>query len=608
MTLRRKLLVAQAPLAAALVAVGGAALFTLSALGESARIILADNYRSVLAAQRMKEAIERIDSAALYLIARRPDKADELIPANLQTFEAELGVQERNITEAGENEATARLRALWGAYREKLARYREESTQPERARVAYFAEVEPAFYAVKEAADAILAMNQDAMVRKSETTRRAAERMESVIVVAAFGALALGLFASGVLTRRLLRPLEVLTQTARQLGEGDLGARAVVHGKDEIALLAAEFNEMAARLARYRQSTLGELLQAQRASQAAIDSLADPVIIFDIQGKILSANRAAELLLGRAAESASDDPLREVEPTLRAALERVRAHVLSGKGGFVPAGYEDAVQVVSPDGARHLLPRAAPVYSDEGTVAGATIVLQDVTRLRRFDELKNDLVATVAHEFRTPLTSLRMAIHLCVEQAVGPLTEKQADLLCAARDDCERLQTTVDDLLDLARIQAGKLELRRVDLSSLLESGVRPHQAAAKERGLDLLLRKPVDQAELLVDPDRLQIVLANLLTNAIRLTPGGGRIEIRGIVADQVRIEVADTGPGIPAEYRGKVFQRFLRVPGPEAGGAGLGLSICKEIVGAHGGEIGFQTEEGRGTTFWFTLPRAPD
>ena len=129
----------------------------------------------------------------------------------------------------------------------------------------------------------------------------------------------------------------------------------------------------------------------------------------------------------------------------------MRSHVLSGKGAFNPSGFEDAVQLPTLLGDRYFLPRATPVYESRGVIVGATVLLQDVTRLRRFEELKNDVVATVAHEFRTPLTSLRMAVHLCTEQVAGPLTDKQAELLYAAREDCDRLQAMVDDLLDMSQ-------------------------------------------------------------------------------------------------------------------------------------------------------------
>src|SRR6185295_10423507 len=179
-----------------------------------------------------------------------------------------------------------------------------------------------------------------------------------------------------------------------------------------------------------------------------------------VTGDIRNVNRAAETILGLHIENAPQDPLQDADPSIRAVLEQLRTHVLSGNGPVLPKGFEDAIRVPAREGDTYLLPRATPVYEMGGTLIGATVILQEVTRLRRFDELKNNLVATVAHEFRTPLTSLRMAIHLLTEGLAGPVTEKQADLLHAAREDCERLQSFVDELLDLSRIQSGRMELR----------------------------------------------------------------------------------------------------------------------------------------------------
>jgi two-component system, NtrC family, sensor histidine kinase KinB len=218
-------------------------------------------------------------------------------------------------------------------------------------------------------------------------------------------------------------------------------------------------------------------------------------------------------------------------------------------------------------------------------------------------------VATVAHEFRTPLTSLRMAIHLCTEEAVGPLTEKQADLLFAGREDCERLQGIVDELLDLSRIQAGRMELvrRAVPVASLVQTALESQRAHAAEKRLALVDEVAPGAGDVLADPDRVQLVLANLVGNAVRHTPPGGRVVLRARpAAGVVRIEVADSGEGIPREYHEAIFERFFHVPGSPAGGAGLGLYIAREVVQAHGGAIGVESEPGQGSTFWFTLPVA--
>jgi PAS domain S-box-containing protein len=481
---------------------------------------------------------------------------------------------------------------------------------PAEAERLYFGGLEPQLVDLEVATNDITGVNQDAMVRKSNSARERADTISTAMVAVTLLAFLLGIVASVYLTNRLTRPLSVLTQAVRRLGQGDLAARVRLTGHDEIAQVAGELNTMAERLAEYRSSSLGELLQAQQSSQAAIDSLPDPVILVKLDGSLLAANRAAESLLGISTE-VTGDPMAPADPVVRDLVERMRDHVLGGHGAYTPKSVEESVAVPTREGPRHLLPRAQPVVGEEGGVIGFSIVLQDVTRLRRFDELKTDMVATVAHEFRTPLTSLRMAIHLCAEGAVGPLTSKQADLVHAARDDCERLQSIVDDLLDLSRIQAGRIELNRRAVSSgaLIGRAVDEHAEAARGAHVELEIGAPTINRAVDADPERVHLVLSNLLQNALRHTPDGGRVEVRAAPErDSVRFEVRDSGPGIPAEYVPRLFERFFRVPGAPLGGAGLGLYICKELVEAHGGKIGVESDPGQGAIFWFTLPNAPE
>lgn len=623
MKLRAKLVIAQLPLALALVIVGAVSALVTLRLGDNTRLILADNYRSVLAVQRMKEAIERLGGLSLVKLTKQAGTHTEDPTPYRAQFERELVVEEGNITEPGEGPAAARLRATWTAFAKDVFAF-DAMADGDGRDAFYLEQLQPKLNVIKRLCDEILAMNQDAMVRKSNRAEQSAQRFEQLVVLVVLTALVAGLIASAWLTTRSLRPLGVVAAAVRRFGQGDLKARADVKGKDEIVGLAQEFNSMAERLGQYRASSLGELLAAQQAAQAAIDGLPDPVLILDPQGRPQVVNQAATQLLSLSNEGDPVLLVANVDPGVHAVVERLRAHVFSGKGAYVPRGFEDALRLAkTTDGERIFLPRASPIYGETGGIAGAAIVLQDATRLFRFDELKNNVVATVAHEFRTPLTSLRMAIHLCTEEAVGPLTPKQADLLFAAREDCERLQTIVDDLLNLSRLEAGHIDLqrRRIEPYGLVNMALDVHRSAAAHAQVKLAAELPPSLPEVFVDVDRMALVFTNIISNAIRYSPVGASIIVR-VSAEQmttsfqdhrathpafVMFEVIDAGPGISAEHQTGLFEKFYRVPGSPEGGSGLGLFIAKGIVQAHGGSIGVQSQPPNGSRFWFTTPTAP-
>ena len=605
-------MLAQTPLAAALALVALLAAVTNASLGHNSASMLQDNYRSVLAAERMKGALDRIDDGALFVVAGDRTQGLAQTQQGIARFEQSLAVQQGNITERGETEATADLARAWSAYRAALARFAANQERPV-LQQSYVATLNPLSAATRRAAERIQELNQDAMVRKRDRARHEADRSSAAMLATTFIASLIGLLASTELTRRILRPLSVLGQTARRLGEGDMEVRAKVSRHDEIGALARDFNLMADRLEQYRNSSLGELLQTQQQAQAAIDSLPDPVLIFDVEGHLLGANQAADRLVHVSVEEASGNPLARAEPPVRTAIERVRAKVQSESVAEGPAGLDEAVRVsgAGPEGQdRFLLPRASRVTTEQGAVIGVTVILQDVTRMLRFDELKNNLVATVAHEFRTPLTSLRMAIHLCAEETVGPLNDKQLDLLQAARQDTERLQQIVDDLLDLSRIQAGRMELHRRVVSAdwLVREAVAPFAAAARDKNVTLRTEVFPGIGDVDVDTDRIQLVFANLIGNAIRYTPAGGTVIVRGRQDEGVvRIQVQDTGPGIAKPYHTAVFDKFFRIPGTPTAGAGLGLYIAREITLAHGGRLTLASAPGQGATFTVELPPVP-
>lgn len=614
-----KLLLAQLPLGASLLIVGYLALQTIDTLSRSSQAILEDNYRSVLATERMRAALDDIEVDLVQSVLTNQGISAETaknIRQASRRFGDELSIQESNITEAGETELTRGVRLHWLDTKKAIDAILQQdpSSMPKdplrSPLVAKFQEdLVPGLSSTRTAIERVLIMNQDAIVQKSDRAGRLADERRSIMLAVVIAAVALGLYASSGLTRRLLRPLSVLTLAAKRLGSGDFAVRAQIASNDEIGTLGSEFNTMAGHLSDYKNSSLGELLQAQQSAQAAIDSLLDPVVVFSAEGGVTGFNQQAEHVLKLREGSAA--PMHDMDPALKQLLDQVVAHVLGGKGAYMPTSFEEAVLVHGSEGDKFLLPRATPVYEAGGSVTGVTLVLQDITRLRRFDELKNDLVATVAHEFRTPLTSLRMAVHLCLEKAAGEINERQADLLSAAKDDCQRLQVLVDELLELSRIESGTVQtnLEPVSIAEFAEEAVHRQQRLAAEYHVSLVSRVSPFLPQVLADRERVSVIFDNLIVNALRHSPQGESVVIDAVPDGRMlRILVVDHGPGVPGEYREKIFEKFFRVPGSKSGSAGLGLYISRQVARSHNGDLELTSELGRGSTFSFTLPLADD
>jgi len=255
------------------------------------------------------------------------------------------------------------------------------------------------------------------------------------------------------------------------------------------------------------------------------------------------------------------------------------------------------------------LSRAEPVHDQDGAIVAATVLLQDVRRLSRFDELRNDLLLTTAHQFRTPLTSVRMAVHLCLEGVAGAPSEKQQVLLEAAREECEHLHSTVNEILDLARLQSATLELDREEIlaGDLLSRARRTYRSDGLARSVAVRVEPVSEELSVWADAESVWLVFSNLMENALLHTPAGGSITLSVRPdAEYLRFEVEDNGPGIPASCRSRIFEKFWRGPGSGMKSMGLGLSIARNMIRAHGGEIGVESAPGCGSTFWFTLPRA--
>jgi signal transduction histidine kinase/HAMP domain-containing protein len=602
-SLRRKLALGFGGLLLLIAGIGIHNISRITALGESIDVILRENYRSVVACQEMKEALERMDSGAVFVLLGAEEKGNEQIARHEALFENALKAELANITLPTEGEKAERLAGLFRQYRASIQAMRNPAIGREARRQTYFDELQPMFQQIKEAADEILRMNQQNMVDMDARARAQAEsvRGQMYLMLLASTLVAAGLlFLTG---KWILNPITRLIYSANEIRKGNLDLVVQSGSRDEVGQLSAAFNEMAASLRVFRRTGEARLLRIQRSTQQAFDSLPEAIAVVDPEGEVEVATVAAREAFG-------------LKPKVRVSdlsypwMLRLLEEALRKSRTVEPEGTEGLVQQFIQNEEKFYRPKAVPILASGGEAAGVVLILQDVTQQRRLDEKKSGVISTVSHQLRTPLTSIRMAIHLLLEEKVGGLAPKQADLLAAAGEDADRLARIVDELLDIGRIESGKarLDFNPVPPADLVSRQVEAYRAAARDGGLSLVVDLPGSLPKVWVDPARISHVFANLLSNALKHTPPGGKVTLSARADGEfVRFQVADTGVGIPERHLPRLFEQFFRVPEQGPGtGIGLGLAIVKDIVEAHGGSVGVESREGTGSTFFFILRRA--
>jgi signal transduction histidine kinase len=331
---------------------------------------------------------------------------------------------------------------------------------------------------------------------------------------------------------------------------------------------------------------------------AMLTSLPDPVFLVSRTGEPEQRNPAAERL------ARSPD----FGPAFSAALAEPLQRALAGGGHYLPTDFGRALPLRLDRESRHYLPRILAFGDELAAFQGAAIIFQDVTKLRLLDDAKTNLVGTVSHELKTPLTSLRLAVYLLAEQRLGPVSAAQLEVLETARDDSDRLLRIIDDLLDLASLErgSGALARRQIGVRDLLDAMAREIGPPVAGAGQTLVVHGGEGLGAIYADVDRLRHVFLNLATNAAKYAPPATRVTLYAEAAPlgRVRCGVRDEGPGIPPADAAHIFDRFFRVHGSRQPGAGLGLAIAREIVIAHGGTMAYAPAPGGGSDFYFELP----
>lgn len=583
--------------------------YNFSRLGGSVGRIIGDAYESNLVAENMVKALERQDNAQVLMFIEDVEKSQNSFRTHRDGFlkwyqNANAGLA-LPIKPVILDTIIAEYRSYLVASDSLYSLLQNKKTQAA-ARDYQTAVVRPLVYKLKEHCLQLLEVNQEALRKAQTRAEDFIKRTTLTVVIVAILAVLLGIIASVQFTRNLLRPVLQLTKIVRRMKRGHLHQKIDVTEDDEIGGLLREFNKMTERLQEYEELNIHQLITEKKKSEAIVASIPEPVIVTDKAQGLVLMNQAAAGFLQATGDHKEGESLQET-------MKHEKWSKLLGsteENGKT----DELVHVTHGKTSLYFRPRQTRIVDEQGRIEWIVTLLEDVTRFKQLDQMKSEFIATVSHEFRTPLTSIKMAVGILLEEVLGQLNARQRDLLNATRDDCERLTKLVKELLDFSRLESGTYQRRSelLDLKQVFEDALAPLRLLFQKQEVRLGIDFDPHLPQVWGDPQQLSWVVNNLVSNALRYTPAQGCVTISARrEQDHVQVDVADTGRGIPNDALETIFDKFVQVKDAKEstpGSVGLGLAIAREVVEGHGGKIGVNSALGQGSTFYFTLPLSQD
>jgi NtrC-family two-component system sensor histidine kinase KinB len=606
-SLRKKIFIGYGIALALMIVVVVWALIHLLDLGEASDAILRENYKSILAAENMVYAIERQDSATLLLFLGYEEQGWRQFRENESLFFQWLARAKDNITVEGEERIVSTIEKEYSAYLHHISGLPPVSKSNLQKGAAFYHEtILPSFISVRNACIRLREINQETMFKASERARRVAKRAIWSVVIIGSAAVGIGLGFSLLLSNLLVKPVRRMMEATQKISEGNYDVEISIQSSDELGDLTKDFNKMAKKLKAYHDLNIDQIVAEKRRSDAIIRSIDDGIVVVDKELKVTGINPTAAKALNVEQDQIQNKHFLEVIKN-EMLFNYVKQSVETGQ----PPSIEERKTIFTiqeGEKQRHYQFSITPVHGKPGALIGVVLLLRDVTRLTEWDRLKSEFVMIASHELRTPLTSIGMSIKLLLEKTMEKLDGKEQQLLWAAHEDLQRLKNLVNNLLDLSKIEAGKMamEFENISVHSLCQNATGVLKTQSDAKGVNVILDLPSHLPNVKADTNKIIWVLTNLISNALRYTDSGGQIRLSAERIDPyIHVSVIDNGPGIPFEVQSKIFDKFVQIKSDKAlGGSGLGLTICKEIIRAHGGTIWVDSTPGEGSTFTFTLP----
>lgn len=558
---------------------GAVSIFYINEISESARVILKNNYESLNFASQMRGILDNSNIP--------------LTDSAKTAFNTQLIKQENNVTEKGETAATVALRKAFNVL--------NSSNVP-------VAQLNIALHDARLQLRRIEQLNMQAIVHKSD---KAQESVKSATVflglVGSFTFMVLFSFSVNF-PGFIADPLRALVDGIREISHKNYGQHINFNKNDEFADVATAFNDMTDRLREWENSNIAKVLSEKQRIETIIEQMEDAIVGLNEKNEVLFINTAAENVLNLNEQKVTGQPAQkftEHNDLFKSILENHAQKpfkvAVNGKECYFQL---ESREIVIPNIAAKM---------EEITMAsksvGRVYVLKNITEFKERDEAKTNFIATISHELKTPIASIKMSLKLLKDARIGELNSQQRELLNHINEDSDRLLKITSELLDLSQAETGNIQLSFIpaDPSTIVDYALNAVRFNAGQKGVELQVQTDPGLPKVHVDVEKTAWVLVNFLSNALRYSPEKGKIIIRiARKGKQVVFSVTDFGRGIDEQYQQRLFDRYFQVPtdGQSKSGSGLGLAISKDFIEAQNGKIWVESAIGEGSTFYFSLP----
>lgn len=568
----------------------------INQLAQSSRGTIVDNYRTINYTTGMLSALDEMYISQL----KRDSSSSTKFLAAGKKFEEHLDNESANITEPGESEFVSQLQSVYTDFIDMVIN-QKPGPDPAAFRQSY--------YDLKSGVMAIYNLNMSAIINKNAAAESKANKVTIYTLVIGGFSVILTLFFVLTFPSRIVKSIKDLTYKIKAISQKDYNQKLDVNTNDEIGQLANAFNVMAERLKDYESQQIGEILTGKQRLEALVQNMQDGILVLDVKNQIVLANQVLADLSGISVRALQDKGIAEISVK----NDLIRSIVA---GLFEPGKEQNedkkTIPIVRDNKEYFYEPEVIPIITNSDTPdisknMGNMILLKNITRFEERDVAKTNLISTVSHEMKTPISSINLTVKLLEDPRIGNLNNEQKELIQAIRQQSNRLSKVVNEILNYSQIETGNIRLNFsvVQPEDIVDYSTTALMIILSEKNIQLETEIEKYLPTLSIDIEKTVWVLVNLISNAVRYSPKGGKIIIlAGKDKNMVYFTVKDFGPGINPEDQKKLFSRFTQVGERSKRGWGLGLAISREFVQAQGGSITVESNENEGSTFTFYLP----